>query len=54
MSTSWYTCPVCSNPKMLKVREDTVLENFPGYCKRCKQEIIITYKPPEPRRARAN
>ena len=56
MKVFWYPCPRCGNPKMLKVRSDTRLINFPGYCKRCKQESIITkYEDePEPERARAN
>lgn len=50
--TKWYTCPQCGFRKMMKIREDTVLKNFPGYCKMCKREILITLEP-EPR-ARAN
>lgn len=38
----WYKCPKCGNPKMLLVRSDTQLVNFPGYCKKCKRETIIT------------
>ena len=41
----WYKCPVCRNPKMLKYRSDTVLRNFPGYCKYCKTESLITLEP---------
>lgn len=41
----WFACPVCGNPKMLKCRNDTRLINFPGYCKRCKNESIITIEP---------
>lgn len=41
----WYTCPVCGNRKMLKYRKDTVLINFPGYCKYCKTESLITIEP---------
>ncbi|MCM1245989.1 MAG: cysteine-rich KTR domain-containing protein [Roseburia sp.] len=33
---------------MLRVRDDTVLLNFPGYCKRCKSESLINLEP-EPR-----
>lgn len=47
MSTEeyWYRCPKCGYPKMIKYRNDTRLRNFPGYCKRCKKESIITIEP---------
>ena len=45
MNEYWYRCPKCGFPKMLKVREDTKIMNFPGYCKKCKQETIITIEP---------
>lgn len=37
----WLLCPVCRNKTRLKLREDTVLDNFPLYCPKCKQEILI-------------
>ena len=37
----WLLCPVCGNKTRLKLREDTVLENFPLYCPKCKQETLI-------------
>ena len=37
----WLLCPVCGNKTRLKLREDTILENFPLYCPKCKQEILI-------------
>lgn len=37
----WLLCPVCRNKTRLKLREDTILENFPLYCPKCKQEILI-------------
>ena len=27
-----------------KIRDDTVLENFPLYCPKCKHEILITVR----------
>lgn len=36
----WICCPVCGN----KVREDTVLVNFPLYCPKCKKESLIEVK----------
>ncbi|MBO5426771.1 MAG: conjugal transfer protein [Lachnospiraceae bacterium] len=41
----WFPCPICKYPKMLKLRSDTKLINFPGYCKRCKTESLITTEP---------
>ena len=37
----WLLCPVCRNKTRLKLREDTILENFPLYCPKCKQETLI-------------
>ena len=37
----WVLCPICNNKTRIKVRPDTVLENFPLYCPKCKQETII-------------
>ena len=37
----WLLCPVCGNKTRLKLREDTVLENFPLFCPKCKQETLI-------------
>lgn len=42
--TYWIACPKCKG-KMLKVREDTKVVNFPGYCKHCKTESIISLEP---------
>ena len=37
----WLLCPVCGNKTRLKLREDAIFENFPLYCPKCKQEILI-------------
>ena len=37
-------CPVCKNKTRLKLRPDTVLENFPLFCPKCKQERLIEAK----------
>ena len=37
----WLLCPVSGNKTRLKLREDTILENFPLYCPKCKQETLI-------------
>ena len=38
----WVLCPVCGNKTRTKVRCDTVLENFPLFCPKCKQETVIS------------
>ena len=40
----WLICPVCGSKTRLKLREDTILEKFPLYCPKCKQETLINVK----------
>ena len=40
----WLLCPVFSNKTRIRVHEDTVLENFPLFCPKCKHETIINVK----------
>ena len=40
----WILCPVCNNKTRLKIREDTILENFPLFCPKCKQETLINVR----------
>ncbi|MDD6058211.1 MAG: cysteine-rich KTR domain-containing protein [Clostridiales bacterium] len=44
MNFYWKKCPACG-AKVLKLRNDTSLKNFPMFCKRCKHEEIITIEP---------
>lgn len=37
----WIRCPVCGNKTRDKIREDTVLQNYPLYCPKCKQETLV-------------
>ena len=37
----WIFCPVCGNKTRDRLREDTVLKNYPLYCPKCKQETLI-------------
>lgn len=39
--TKWLLCPICKNKTRIRVRLDTILENFPLYCPKCKQETLI-------------
>lgn len=41
----WVLCPICNNKTRIKVRHDTVLENFPLFCAKCKRETIINVIP---------
>jgi DNA-directed RNA polymerase subunit M/transcription elongation factor TFIIS len=38
--TEFIRCPVCGNKTRDKIREDTVLKNFPLFCPKCKSENV--------------
>ena len=40
----WIMCPVCNNKTRNKIREGTILINFPLYCPKCKQETLINLR----------
>jgi len=42
--TEFIRCPVCGNKTRDKIREDTVLKNFPLFCPKCKSECLIDIK----------
>ena len=37
----WVYCPICGNKTRNKIREDTILRNYPLYCPKCRQETLI-------------
>ena len=37
----WVLCPVCGNKTRIKIRENTVLLNFPLFCPKCRREQLI-------------
>ena len=41
LKATWATCPLCGRPTKLKLRPDTRIENFPFFCPKCKQEVLI-------------
>lgn len=41
MKCEWILCPVCGSKTRNKIREDTVLKNYPLYYPKCKQERLI-------------
>lgn len=38
----WLACPHCLQPHLIRFRDDTILVNYPAWCKKCKRESIIT------------
>lgn len=41
---SWLICPICGGKTRNQVREDTVLINFPLFCPKCKNVMVIDLK----------
>lgn len=41
---NWILCPVCGNKTRLRILKDTVIERFPLYCPKCKQETLISVR----------
>ena len=39
--SEWIKCPICGSKTHNKIRQDTIIRNFPLYCPKCKQETII-------------
>ncbi len=44
IKSEWLLCPVCGNKTRNKIREDTVLRNYPLYCPKCRQEVLVEAK----------
>ena len=44
MEIKWILCPICKNKTRLQIQKDTELRNFPLYCPKCKQEVLIEVK----------
>ena len=42
--TEWLLCPTCKGKTRDRIREDTILINYPLYCPKCKQEHLIEAK----------
>lgn len=40
-NVEWLKCPICGNKTRNKIREDTVLKNYPLYCPKCKRETLV-------------
>ncbi len=39
--TEFIRCPVCGNKTRDKIREDTILKNFPLFCPKCKSYELM-------------
>ncbi len=44
MNNEWILCPICQNKTRIKIRENTILQNFPLFCPKCKQETLINVR----------
>ena len=42
--TEWLLCPLCNSKTRDKIREDTILTNYPLYCPKCKRETLVEVK----------
>lgn len=40
-NSQWLLCPMCHCKTRVRIREDTVLHNFPLFCPKCKREELI-------------
>ena len=46
-TAEWIRCPVCGGKTRDKMRKDTILQNFPLFCPKCKQETLINVTQPK-------
>ena len=44
ITSTWIYCPICGSKTHNKMRNDTILLNFPLFCPKCKQETLITVR----------
>ena len=42
--TEWIICPICKSKTRNKIRPDTLLKNYPLFCPKCKNEVLIEVK----------
>lgn len=42
--SEWLLCPRCQSKTRIKIRPDTMLENFPLFCPKCKLHTLIEVK----------
>lgn len=46
-SSGFILCPKCGQNTFVKIRRDTVMKQFPLWCKNCKRETLIIYPNPK-------
>lgn len=39
--SEWIRCPVCGSKTRNRMRKDTVMQNYPLFCPKCRQETLI-------------
>lgn len=44
MQIEWGRCQLCGSKTRVKLQKGSVLLNFPLYCPKCKQKILIQAK----------
>lgn len=44
MKLEWIRCPLCGSKTRNRIREDSILKNYPLYCPKCRQETLIEAK----------
>lgn len=44
MKEEWILCPVCANKTRDRIRENTILINYPLFCPKCKNVSVIRVK----------
>ena len=37
----WIHCPICGGKTRVQIRADTILQNFPLFCPKCRQELLV-------------
>ena len=42
MESTFVLCPLCGGKTRLKLLPETVLQNYPLFCPKCKKEAIIS------------
>jgi uncharacterized protein YbaR (Trm112 family) len=43
LEMQWVACPICNSKTRIKIRRDTIMENFPLFCPKCKQEKPVAF-----------
>ncbi|RGH69159.1 cysteine-rich KTR domain-containing protein [Ruminococcus sp. AM31-15AC] len=43
-NTEWSLCPTCGGKTRDRIRQDTILINYPLYCPKCKQGHLMHLK----------